>query len=281
MLARYHLPQANLSLHVESGATENPPLVLLHGVSRAGRDFAPLWSALSPHWQLLAVDQRGHGASDRAASYFVHDYAADVAELLPQICSEPAAIFGHSLGALVALVAAAKSPQRVRAVILEDPPAPTLLADVERTPFFPLFSAMRSFAGSKLATSQLARELGEIWLPAARGEVRLKELRDGVSLRFTARCLKNVDPAVYEPLLAGRWLEGVDWTATLSAVRCPVLLLSGEEKLGGMLGKSAIDEMLRHLPDAIHIPHSGVGHLIHWQDTETCLRNVLGFLESL
>lgn len=281
MQARYHLPKAGLSLQVESGAAENPPLVLLHGVSRAGRDYAPLWGALSPRWQLFAVDQRGHGASDRAASYFVRDYAADVAELLPQICSEPAVIFGHSLGALVAVVAAANNPKRVRAVILEDPPAPMLLANVEDSPFFPLFSAMRTFAGSKLETSQLARELGEIRLPAAKGEVRLSELRDGVSLRFTASCLKDVDPAVYEPLLAGRWLEGLDWKETLRAVRCPVLLLSGKEKLGGMLSKSAIDEMLRHLPDAIHLAHSGVGHLIHWQDTETCLRHSLGFLESL
>lgn len=281
MQIRYRLPQSKISLKVEASPPGCPPLVLLHGVSRAGCDFAPIWAALATHWQLFAVDQRGHGKSDRGASYYVRDYAADVGELLPQVCTEPAVLFGHSLGALVALVAAAKSPERVRAVILEDPPAPELMSGVEQSPFYPLFSAMSKFAGSKLETSALARELGEIRLPAANREVRLKELRDGVSLRFTARCLQDVDPAVYEPLLAGRWLEGIDWTATLRAVRCPVLLLSGEEKLGGMLGKGAIEEMLRNLPDAIHIPHSGVGHLIHWQATETCLRHTMGFLGSL
>lgn len=276
-----HLPHSQLSLNLDFGSPGKAPLVFLHGVSRAGRDFAPLRGALSDCWQVISVDQRGHGNSDRAASYFVRDYAADIVELLPLVCESPVVLFGHSLGALVAIVAAARCPERVRAVILEDPPAPDLLADVEHSPFFPLFSAMRGFAGSKLETSELARELGEIRLPAAKGEVRLKELRDGASLRFTARCLKDVDPAVYEPLLAGRWLAGVDWKETLRAVRCPVLLLSGEEKLGGMLGKRAIDEMLANLPDAVHISFASVGHLIHWQATEACLRHTLGFLESL
>jgi pimeloyl-ACP methyl ester carboxylesterase len=255
--------------------------MFLHGISRAARDFAPFWGALSERWELLALDQRGHGKSDRADSYYVRDYVADAAAVLPTTFSEPAVIFGHSLGALVALGVAAQKPDRVRAIILEDPPGPELIANIEQTPFYSLFSAMQTFAGSKLETSQLARELGEIRLPAANGEVRLKELRDGVSLRFIASCLKDVDPAVYDPLLAGRWLDGVDWKETLRAVRCPVLLLAGDEKLGGMLGKSAIDEMLSHLADAIHIPHPGVGHLIHWQATETCLRHTMGFLESL
>jgi pimeloyl-ACP methyl ester carboxylesterase len=169
----------------------------------------------------------------------------------------------------------------VRAIILEDPPTPGLLAEIHSTSFLPLFAAMQKVAGSSLPVSDVARQLAEIRIPAASGEVRLGDLRDGVSLRLVARCLKDVEPAVYDSLLAGRWLDGIDWKSTLRAVRCPVLLLAADEKAGGMLNRAAVDEMREHVADIIHLPHPGIGHLIHWQATETCLRHVLGFLESL
>ena len=76
------IPVNDLSLQVAAGPLGGDPLILLHGVSRSSRDFAPLFPALTARWQVLAVDQRGHGQSSRAKSYFVRDYAADVVEML-------------------------------------------------------------------------------------------------------------------------------------------------------------------------------------------------------
>jgi pimeloyl-ACP methyl ester carboxylesterase len=270
------------SLHVLAGPPAGGPLIMLHGVSRSSRDFAPLFPALTARWQVYAVDQRGHGQSSRAKSYFVRDYATDLEKVLQtRIEFRPPVIYGHSLGALVAVCVAARCPEAVRAIILEDPPTTGMIAEIQGTSFFPHFAAMQKLAGSKLSTSAVARQLAEVRLPTANGEVRLGDLRDGVSLRLVARCLKDVDPIVYESLLAGRWLDGIDWRATLLAIRCPVLLLAADEKAGGMLNRAAVDEMREHVADIIHLPHPGIGHLIHWQATETCLRHVLGFLESL
>lgn len=282
MFAPLSIDLQETTLHVAAGPPAGDPLVMLHGVSRSGRDFAPLFPALTSRWQVIAIDQRGHGRSSRGQSYFVRDYASDLAELLQaRPAFRPAVIYGHSLGALVAVCVAAQWPDAVRALILEDPPTPGLLAEIQGTSFLPLFAAMQKVAGSSLPVSDVARQLAEIRIPAASGEVRLGSLRDGVSLRLVARCLKDVDPAVYDSLLAGRWLDGIDWQATLRAVRCPVLLLAADEKAGGMLNRAAVDEMQQRVADIIHLPHPGVGHLIHWQATETCLRHVLGFLESL
>ncbi|MFN0021779.1 MAG: alpha/beta fold hydrolase [Pirellulaceae bacterium] len=271
-----------LKLNVAVGPAAGDPLILLHGVSRSSRDFAPLFPALMARWQVFAVDQRGHGQSGRATSYLVRDYATDITKMLhARKESQPAVIYGHSLGALVAVCVAARCPESVRAIILEDPPTPSMIALIKQTPFFATFAAMQKVAGSQLPVSEIARQLADVRLPTATGEVRLGDLRDGVSLRLVARCLKDVDPAVYDSLLAGRWLEGVEWVEMLRAVRCPVLLLAADEKAGGMLNRAAVEEMQQHVADIITLPHPGIGHLIHWQATETCLRHVLGFLESL
>ncbi len=282
MFAPLSIDLKELKLHVAAGPLAGDPLILLHGVSRSSRDFAPLFPALAARWQVYAIDQRGHGQSSRAKSYLVRDYAADVVELLQARPSfSPAVIYGHSLGALVAACVAAQCPDAVRAIILEDPPTASMIPEIKQTSFYPHFSAMQKLAGSKVPVSEVARQLAEVRLPSATGEVRLGDLRDGVSLRLVARCLQEVDPAVYDSLLAGRWLEGVDWQETMRAIRCPVLLLAADEKAGGMLNRASVEEMKQNVADIISLPHPGIGHLIHWQATETCLRHVLGFLESL
>ncbi|MCE9529351.1 MAG: alpha/beta hydrolase [Planctomycetales bacterium] len=282
MFAAQSFDLKEVKLNVVAGPAAGDPLLLLHGVSRSSRDFAPLFPALTARWQVYAVDQRGHGQSSRAKRYLVRDYAADVVELLQsRPVFRPAVIYGHSLGALVATCVAAQYPEAVRAVILEDPPTASMIPEIRQTSFFPHFAAMQKLSSSRLPTSEVARQLAEVRLPGVAGEVRLGDLRDGVSLRLVARCLQEVDPAVYDTLLAGRWMEGVDWIETIRAVRCPVLLLAADEKAGGMLTRSAADEMKQNVADIISLPHPGIGHLIHWQATETCLRHTLGFLESL
>lgn len=270
------------SLHLAVGPAHGPPLLLLHGVSRAASDFAPLWPALTPRWHLWSLDFRGHGRSDRRPrEYRVIDYVQDAIVVLETL-NEPAVIFGHSLGALVAAAAANVMPDRVRAVILEDPPAATLLKNIRQTPFYALFSGMQILAGDSAPVSELARQLAAIPLPGPGGNtIRLGDTRDAASLRFMARCLKNVDPEVYDPIVSGRWLDGYEVEATMRGVKCPALILRGDEAKGGMLNRDEAAQWAAWMCDATLIDVPGVGHLLHWQATETVARMTLGFLESL
>jgi len=73
--------------------------------------------------------------------------------------------------------------------------------------------------------------------------VRLADVRDADPLRNSARCLQDVDPEVYDPILEMRGLEGYDAAETWRGVRCPALLFRGEEALGGMLPSSDADQI--------------------------------------
>lgn len=104
-------------------------LVLLHGLTDNGASWADAvarWT--SSGWTVLAVDARGHGRSPRwtdeeLASGPGDVMARDVAALVTSR-GEPVALVGHSMGAAVAVAAAAQASDLVWAVVAEDPPWP-------------------------------------------------------------------------------------------------------------------------------------------------------------
>jgi pimeloyl-ACP methyl ester carboxylesterase len=252
------------------GPESAPPLFMWHGVMRSSRTFAPLWPHLAHTWRLHLIDQRGHGQAARGASYLVSDYTSDAIRELRGV-GEPAVLYGHSLGALVAAGCAFALPRIVRAVILEDPPSPAFLANPDATAYGKLFRDFQRISRRKDATvSQVTADLMALGLP-----------RDPSSLRLSARMLLEQDPEALTPLIQGRWLEGIDWQTTLRCITCPVLLLQADEAAGGMLSDVDAAKMLPLLADVTPARFPGVGHQIHWLATEALLRHVLAFLESL
>jgi pimeloyl-ACP methyl ester carboxylesterase len=106
---------------IRLGATRWPgtgtPVVLLHGLASQRR----FWNLVAPHLAglpVLAVDQRGHGDSDRPrASYELPEIATDLAIALDAIGWSRAVVVGHSWGGAVAATFAAEHPERTLAVL--------------------------------------------------------------------------------------------------------------------------------------------------------------------
>lgn len=269
-------------LSFAEGPASGSPFLFCHGVLRGWQDFSLVLPAFLHRWRVYGLDFRGHGGSDPAAgAYRVADFARDAVALLRRL-DEPAVVYGHSLGALVACAAAARAPERVRAVVLEDPPFEMLGPRIAETPFHALFTGLRdarlTAAGS---VRELTAALGEVRVPTATGGVRLGDVRDGTQLRFSARCLLRLDPAVFDPLVAGQWLEGYELESILARVVCPSLLLAGNVDRGGMLESAVADRAAALLPDCTRVDVPEAGHLLHWTHREAVLRLVTAFVESL
>ena len=273
-----------LSLNFATGPRNGPALVFFHGVMRRWQCFIPLIPSLSSRWHIHAPDHRGHGGSSRAKSeYLVRDYVRDAVTFVREQVPGSAVLYGHSLGAMVAAGVAAELPQQVQGVVLEDPPFDTMGPRISRSALLSYFAGVQPFAESTLPVGTLARQLAEIPLttPGQAGSIRLGETRDMASLRFTARGLKQLDREVLAPIIAGRWLEGFDWAAALETITCPALLLQADLSVGGMLTDDDAAAAERLMPDCSRIRLPNIGHQIHWQQTETCLRLVNSFVESL
>ena len=104
--------------YVEMGPAEGQPILLLHGYTDNSRS----WSLLAPHLgqrRLIALDLRGHGASDApACCYGVDMLAHDVNGFMDALEIETADVVGHSLGSMAAATLAAFHPDKVDELVL-------------------------------------------------------------------------------------------------------------------------------------------------------------------
>ncbi len=113
----FDLPGDDIRLGATRWSGTGTPIVLLHGLASQRR----FWNLVVPSLSglpVLAIDQRGHGDSDRPpASYEMTEMAKDLAIALDAVGWSRAVVVGHSWGGAVAATFAAEHPERTLAVL--------------------------------------------------------------------------------------------------------------------------------------------------------------------
>lgn len=123
----------------ELGPTEqeaHPPVVMLHGLllGNLATWYLGCGPMLARRRRVVCYDLRGHGRSQRPATgYSVAAMADDLGGLIERLELGPRVdLVGHSYGALIALEHRRRYPERVRRLVLVEPPlAPGDLGEVE------------------------------------------------------------------------------------------------------------------------------------------------------
>lgn len=117
------LNRAGLNFHVTVwGAANAPPVVMLHGIRGFAETFAGVAQALQPDHLVIAFDQRGRGQTDwdPKRDYYTDTYVADIGAIVAGVGLDRFDLLGHSMGGINAIVYAARHPDRVRRLIIED-----------------------------------------------------------------------------------------------------------------------------------------------------------------
>jgi pimeloyl-ACP methyl ester carboxylesterase len=105
--------------YADSGASQEPALLLTSPWPESVYAFAPMWTTLAEHARLFAVDLPGFGASERrddllsprAMGGFLAQLIAETGLVRPHIV-------GPDVGTAAALFAAAAHPERMASVIV-------------------------------------------------------------------------------------------------------------------------------------------------------------------
>jgi pimeloyl-ACP methyl ester carboxylesterase len=259
-----------------------PPLILLHGVTMRWQAWLPLAPFVSQQWQVFAPDFRGHGRSSRVpGGYRGEDFSADIISFLEHRIQQPAVIFGHSLGGLVATYIAAVRPDLVRAIILGD--SPVYMESVANSVYPELFATIRDYLVRGMPLPELVCALADTEVRSPLGCARMKDLPfyDEVFLRWWARSLLQLDPEVLQMAIDGRSAENWRGLEFMRQIRCLVMLMQADPKWGGIMSAKDVACAKSVLRDVVHVCLEGVGHALHIHQLGPVARVLGNFLASL
>lgn len=104
------------------GDPRAPAIVMLHGLRGYSGTWRALAAVLCNDYRVIAFDQRGRGESDwdPDLNYYTDAYLADLEGVVEHFGLERFALLGHSMGGTTAYAYAAKHPQRLAALLIED-----------------------------------------------------------------------------------------------------------------------------------------------------------------
>ncbi|MDM5222231.1 alpha/beta hydrolase [Peribacillus sp. NJ11] len=92
----------------------NKTLLFIHGFCGSHEYWSDIIAELKDEYRVVAVDLRGHGASEEIGkSFSIEDMAADIASFLEDLKIGQVYMFGHSLGGYVTLAFAERFPGKL------------------------------------------------------------------------------------------------------------------------------------------------------------------------
>lgn len=254
-----------LKLHYTRTGGAKPPFILTHGFSDDGLCWTPVAEVLAADYDVIMLDARGHGLSDGPEEgYGSLDHAADVAGVINKLGLEKPLVLGHSMGAATALALAGTYPDLPGAILLEDPPAWWMAAASTPMPA----DRRRRFGGWIV---ELKRKTAAEMIEAQRAQSpQWSEAELEPWAMSKVRLSFNVLTA--EPSAP------VDWPNVVANITCPVLLITADPELGGIVTPEGAAELQRILPQT-QVQHiGGAGHSIRREQYARYMTVVQAFL---
>jgi pimeloyl-ACP methyl ester carboxylesterase len=260
--------------YVTWGPASAPPVLLLHGLTGHARTWDALARDLAADFRVIALDQRGHGDSDRApdGDYGVATMAGDVERFVEALGLERFALVGLSMGGRVGIAyAGGRHAARIERFCIVDIGPEIHLPGLER------IRQMMAGSPERIESEEQAVEF------VRRANPRMAEagLRDRV--RHGLRPLAGggfewkYDKALRDMMRQGGRRDTIDLWEPLRRIPVPALLVRGADS--DVLSAEVAKRMIDALPDGRLVEIPGAGHTVPADQPEAFARAVRAFLE--
>jgi proline iminopeptidase len=202
---------------------EKPTLVLLHGGPGFDHSvFKPAFSALADAAQVVYLDLRGNGRSERSepVRWRLDEWADDLRAFCDALGIERPAVLGQSFGGMVAMAYATRHPEHPGSLVLSSTTARTRLDRV--------FAAFERLGGAaaRAAAEAYWQEPGPATLPAYARLCYPLYNRRAADPDAARRVAWNFELMFH---FGGGEDRTFDLLPDLARVRCPTLVLAGED----------------------------------------------------
>lgn len=247
-----------------------PDIVFLHATGFNARTYRALLQPLGERFHVVALDMRGHGRSTLRAGRLGYSswlrHRDDVVAVLEKHFTAPVTLAGHSMGAIVSLLAAGRRPDLVRGLALIEPVIlPPSAYAAATLPFAPLvgryaFPIARSAARRRRRFPDHATAIRALALRGVFRNFSAETVADYVADGFVEdgdgvrlACKREYEAATFAAHRHDPW-------AALQRVSGPIVLLRAEH--GSTMSAAAMRKFATMKPDARIATMEGAGHML-------------------
>lgn len=269
----------NLRLrYIEWGQADAPAIIMLHGLRSYAHTWEPVALQLADRWRLIALDQRGRGESawDPERNYFADAYVRDLEALVRQLGLRRFVLMGHSMGGANAFIYAARHPDNLMGMVIEDMgPGASLGSNGADRIKRELLATPERFDTWNAATAFWRRQRPNISEAALHSRVMhsLKGSADGgVTWKHDAQGIASARLNATAEQLVDLWPH-------VEAVRTPTLVLRGANS--DFLSAQTAQEMIRRNPRIACVDIPDASHYVHDDNLQGFVSVLHPFLAGL
>lgn len=250
--------------YTRTGKGDQPALVLAHGLTHSGLCWHQLASDLETDYDIIMYDAYGHGTSSRVDPKKRFDLAEDLNDLIKALKLEKPGVVGHSMGAAVAADFAARYPDKLAALVLEDPPWQDSPSEEQQVKGYLQEKKKHNLEAKNKSVKELQK-------------LKKKESPnwEEIILPEWAQAIHDFDPAFFDQIS----LKFNDWQELARAITVPTLIVTGDNDLGAIVTPSLGVKAVQLLEKGEFGHISGAGHCVRYEQYQPYLTMVKLFLK--
>lgn len=257
----------------DTGDPGAQPLLMLHGIMGHSREWDTLVNRINERFRVIVPDQRGHGESDWIHPYTASAMSDDVVALTHQLNLPSISIVGHSMGAMVSLLTAARQPSLVERVVSIDIGPDSLSSGFARE----AVPWMKEMALARYDTVEEAFQLWASGDPRARADLLWNYVEHCLVPDGQGRLRWKFDAHGLVDFFTDGTTENELWEA-IDSIASPTLVVRGENS--HVFSETTMGEMVNRLAHGESLVVPGGGHDLGVQQPEPIAEAILDFMNE-